>query len=50
MEGVELDSTPSLRQLEKIFLKKSKARYRMNVPVGVAVSAVLTVTQFFFIL
>jgi hypothetical protein len=45
MGGVEVDSTPSLRHLEKYFLKKSKAWDRLNVPVGVAVPAVLTGTQ-----
>jgi hypothetical protein len=53
MDGVEVDSTPSLRHLEKNISKKSKARYRINGPVGVAVAAVLTGTRiwvFYFIL
>jgi hypothetical protein len=43
---VEVNSTPSIRNLEEILLKKSKAWDRMNMPRGcVAVAAVLTGTQ-----
>jgi hypothetical protein len=47
---MEVDSTPSLRHLEKYFLKKSKARERLNVPVGVAAAAVLTGTQIWVVI
>jgi hypothetical protein len=45
MKGVEVVSTPFLRHREKYFLKKLKARDRLNVPVSVGVAVVLTGTQ-----